>query len=142
MNYKTFIKSLNSSATDQVAEDVTIEEVIKETYEEIEDGRIATIIKEHHDVKVTNTLIESYKELAASNIFTVDPIVQEIRKLNKLDSIVEGKIHYTLADGDVVAINETTQQQLNNLLSNQKDIVEYMRESKRNFFHVLKKIKE
>jgi hypothetical protein len=87
-------------------------------------------------------LIESYKELASSNIFTVDPIVHQIRKLNKLDSIVEGKIHYMLGDGSMVAINENTQQQLNNLLSDQKEIIEYMRESKKNFFHVLKKIKE
>jgi hypothetical protein len=141
MKYKDFVKSVNSF--DEVTStDTTRQEIVKESYNEIEDGRIATIIKEYHDIKVTNTLIESYKELASSNIFTVDPIVQQIRNLNKLDSIVEGKIHYQLSDGTVVAINEDTQQQLNNLLNNQKEIVEYMRESKSNFFHVLKKIKE
>jgi hypothetical protein len=141
MKYKDFVKSVNSF--DEVTSaDTTRQEIVKESYDEIEDGRIATIIKEYHDIKVTNTLIESYKELASSNIFTVDPIVQQIRNLNKLDSIVEGKIHYQLSDGTVVAINQDTQQQLNNLLNNQKEIVEYMRESKSNFFHVLKKIKE
>lgn len=142
MNYLNFIKSLKNSATETVAEEVARDEIVTESYNEIEDGRIASIIKEYYDVKVTNTLIESYKELASSNIFTVDPIVQEIRKLNKLDSIIEGKIHYTLTDGATVAINERTQQELNNLLVDQKEIIEYMRESKRNFFHVLKKIKE
>jgi hypothetical protein len=141
MKYKDFIKSVNS-IDEATSTDTTRQEIVKESYDEIEDGRIATIIKEYHDIKVTNTLIESYKELASSNIFTVDPIVQQIRNLNKLDSIVEGKIHYQLSDGTVVAINEDTQQQLNNLLNNQKEIVEYMRESKSNFFHVLKKIKE
>lgn len=141
MKYKDFVKSVNSF--DEVTStDTTRQEIVKESYDEIEDVRIATIIKEYHDIKVTNTLIESYKELASSNIFTVDPIVQQIRNLNKLDSIVEGKIHYQLSDGSVVAINQDTQQQLNNLLNNQKEIVEYMRESKSNFFHVLKKIKE
>lgn len=142
MYYSKFIKTVKSSVATVVAEETTLDEIIKESYQDIEDGRIATIIKEHYEIKVTNTLIESYKELAASRIFTVDPIVQEIRKLNKLDSIIENKIHYTLNDGSVIAVNEDTQELLNNLLNNQKEIVEYMRESKSNFFHVLKKIKE
>ena len=87
MYYSKFIKTVKSSVATVVAEETTLDEIIKESYQDIEDGRIATIIKEHHEIKVTNTLIESYKELAASRIFTVDPIVQEIRKLNKLDSI-------------------------------------------------------
>ena len=75
-------------------------------------------------------------------MFTVDIVVQEIRKLNKLDSIIENKIHYELQDGSIVAIDEQTQEQLNNLLANHKDVVEYMRESKDNFFNVVNKIKE
>ena len=46
----------------------------------------------------------------------------------------------TINDGTVVAINEDTQQTLNNLLQNHNDIVEYMRESKENFMHVLREI--
>lgn len=143
MKYKEFVKTINFSASTNLAENNTLEEIIKDTYNGIEDGRIASIIKEYHeDIKVTNTLIESYKELASSNIFNIDPVAQEIRKLNKLDSIVENKIHYRLNDNTIVAINEETQQQLNNLLATQKEIVEYMRESKSNFLHVLNKIKE
>lgn len=142
MNYSKFVKGINSSTAPVAVKETTLDEIIKESYEDIEEGRIATIIREHHDIKVTNTLIESYRELAASKIFTVDPIVQEIRKLNKLDSIVENKIHYTLNDNCVVAINKDTQEVLNNLLSKDKEVVEYMRESKSNFFYVLKKIKE
>ena len=54
------------------------EQVSKELYEEISDNKIASIIKEHHDIKVTDTLIESYIQLASSHIFSVDPVVQEI----------------------------------------------------------------
>jgi hypothetical protein len=68
--------------------------------------------------------------------------VHEIRKLNKLDVVIENKLHYQLDDGSIVAINEATLQFLNNLLHNQTDIVEYMRESKENFFYVIEKIKE
>ena len=68
--------------------------------------------------------------------------IQKIRALNKLDSIIENKLDYTLADGTVIAINEETQQELNNLLANNLEIVDYMRESKENFFYVVNKIKE
>lgn len=117
-------------------------QITKDIYEELTDNRIANIIKEYHNIKVTDTLIESYIELASSQIFTIDPVVQKIRSLNKLDAVIEGKLHYQLSDGNIVAINEQTQEQLNILLNKQKEIVEYMRESKSNFFHVLEQIEE
>jgi len=118
------------------------EQISTELYEDISENKVATIIKEYHDVKVTDTLIENYIQLASSRIFSVDPVVQEIRKLNKLDNIVEGKIHYILDDESIVAIDENTQEQLNNLLKNQNDVIKYMRESKENFMYVVEKLEE
>jgi hypothetical protein len=118
------------------------EQISKQTYEELSEHTVANIIKEYHDVKVTDTLIENYIQLASSNMFSVDPVVQDIRALNKLDRLVEGKLHYVLNDNTIVAISEVTQSRLNNLLQNQKEIIEYMRESKENFFHVLEQIEE
>ena len=46
------------------------EQVTKDTYEEISANTVASIIKEHHDIKVTDTLIESYLQFASSNIFS------------------------------------------------------------------------
>jgi len=132
---KIYIKNRNISETLE-------QEITKEIYEEITEDRIANIIREHHNVKVTDTLVESYIELASSNIFTIDPVVHKIRSMNKLDRLVEGKIHYQLADGSVVAINEATLETLNNLLQNQTEIVEYMKEGKNNFLHVLEQIGE
>ena len=121
----------------------TIEEEIKtELYDEISENKIANIIKEYHDVKVTDTLIESYIELASSKLFTVDPVVQEIRDLNKLDKLIEGKIDYKLEDGSIIAIDEYTQLRLNTLFKNEQEIIEHMRESKENFIAVLKQIGE
>ena len=80
--------------------------------------------------------------LFRSNIFTVDPVVYKIRQLNRLDRIVENKLHYVLNDESIIAINEETQERLNNLLANQKEIIEYMRESSSNFLHVLEQIEE
>ena len=118
------------------------EQVSKDLYEELSEHTVANIIKEYHDVKVTDTLIETYLQLASSHMFSVDPVVHEIRKLNKLDRLVEGKLHYVLEDESIVAIDERTQEELNNLLQNQTDIIEYMRESKENFFYVLEQIEE
>ena len=118
------------------------EQVSTGLYEELSDDKVANIIKEHHDIKVTDTLIESYKQFASSNIFSVDPVVQKIRSMNKLDNIVEGKIHYVLNDESIVTISEATQEFLNKLLQNQTEIIEYMREGKDNFLHVLEQIGE
>ena len=123
---RTYIKNKHYSEKLQ-------QELSDELYEDIPDIYVANIIKEYHNVKVTDTLIESYVNLASSKIFTIDPVVQEIRSLNKLDHLIEGKIHYELADGSIVAINESTQETLNNILANEQEIIEYMRESKENF---------
>jgi spore coat protein CotF len=42
----------------------------------------------------------------------------------------------------MVVIKESTQARLNNLLGNQKEIVEYMRESKENFLNVIQQLEE
>ena len=141
MYYKQFIDSLKVKKEEQQINAV-VEEVTKEIYDEIPNIKVAEIIKEYHNIKVTDTLIETYIELASSNIFSVDPVICELRKINKLDNLVEGKISYNLGDGSVVAINEATQEYLNKLLQNQNEIIEYMRESKDNFLNVLEQIGE
>lgn len=141
MYFKQFISTLRVKEQEELNASL-VEEVTKEIYEEIPNNKIVQIIKEYHDVKVTDTLIESYIELASSNIFSVDPVICELRKINKLDTLVEGKLNYTLEDGSVIAINEATQEYLNTLLHNQKEIIEYMRESKKNFLHVLEQVGE
>lgn len=141
MYFKQFISTLKVKEQEEFNASL-VEEVTKEIYEEIPNNKIAEIIKEHHDVKVTDTLIETYIELASSNIFSVDPVICELRKINRLDTLVEGKLNYTLDDGSVIAINEATQEYLNKLLQNQNEIIDYMRESKENFLSVLKQIGE
>lgn len=116
------------------------EQIAKELYEDIPDVKIANLIKEHHNVKVTNSLIESYIELASSKTFSVDPVIHGIRSFNSIDSLVENKIDYVLDDGSIVAISEETQEVLNYLLEDKYKLVEYMRESKDNFMHVIKEL--
>jgi hypothetical protein len=141
MYFKQFVSTLKIKEQEQFNASL-VEEVTKEIYEEIPNNKIVQIIKEYHDVKVTDTLIETYIDLASSNIFSVDPVICELRKINKLDTLVEGKLNYTLDDGSVIAINEATQEYLNKLLQNQNEIIEYMRESKKNFLYVLGQLGE
>lgn len=140
-NFKS-IEEARAYIKTQHYSEILQQKLSNELYEDISEMRVASIIREYHNVKVTDTLIESYINLASSKIFTIDPVVQEIRSLNKLDQIIGGKIHYELADGNVVAINESTQETLNNVLANKQEIIEYMRESKENFLDVLEEIGE
>jgi preprotein translocase subunit SecA len=142
MQFKKFIETYKESGSFVVrSEPNSIEEQAKkELYEELSDKTIANIINEHHNIKVTDKLVESYKELASSHMFSVDPVVQEIRSLNKLDRLLENKLHYVLKDDSIVAIDEHTQERLNKLLHNQNEVVEYMRESKDQFMYVLSKL--
>jgi hypothetical protein len=106
----------------------------------IPEEKVANIVRKYHDIdKITDTLVESYLELASSNIFSVDPVITEMKQNS---SSLTGKLEYRLNDGSVVAINEDTQHLLNDILSDKYQIVEYMRESKDNFMHVLKELGE
>lgn len=120
--------------------DTLEEEIAKDLYEEINGNKIASIIKEHHNIKVTDTIIESYLHLASSKVFTLDPVVEEIRSLNKLDNIIEGKLDFILGDGSIIAIDESTFNKINNILGNHSDIIDYMRESKQNFMRVIEQL--
>ena len=117
-------------------------ELFNESYSEISNNKVASIIKEHYDVKVTDTLIESYLEFAASKIFTIDPVATSIRTYNSFDRLAENKIDYVLDDGSIVAINNDTQISINNILQNHNDIIDYMRECQANFLSVIEQIKE
>lgn len=118
-------------------------EIQKELYEEMSNNKVADIIRTHHsDVKVTDTLIESYVELASSKIFTTDPVAQDIRNFNKIDRLIEGKLDYKLNDGSVVMIDEGTQTMINNIFGHHKEVIDYMRESKENFLSVVNQLEE
>ena len=100
--------------------------------------KIVSLIRKHHSIdRITDTLVESYIELASSNIFTIDPVIVEIKQKT---SSLPGKLEYTLEDGNTVAINEDTQKLLTTLLDDKYQIVEYMRESKENFMRIIKEV--
>jgi hypothetical protein len=133
-NHLTEFESLDEARSFVKHKDIG-NEISKEIYEEILENKIANIIREEHKVKVTDTLVESYIDLASSKLFTTDKVVQRIRELNRHDSILENKLHYVLNDGSTVAIDVGTQEYLNSILD--QEVVEYMREGKENFINAL-----
>ena len=126
----------------RLSEDIQ-KEIQQDVYEDLPDNKIASIIESHHgDVRITDTLIESYVEFASSKLFTTDPVVQDIRSLNKLDQLVENHIDCVLEDGSVIVISESTQQHINKVFGEHPDIIKYMRESSDNFLDVLNQLEE
>jgi hypothetical protein len=120
-------------------EHISTQEILESIDITIPENKVASYIKKHYNIeKITDTLIESYIELASSNIFTVDPVILEMKTGSTL---IAGKLDYTLEDGTVVAIDESTQSNLNMLLKDRPEIVEYMRESKDNFMRIVRDIK-
>lgn len=104
----------------------------------IPEEKIVNLVNKYHNIeKITDTIVESYLELASSNLFTIDPVLLEIKQRS---SSLPGKIEHTLNDGNVVAIDEETQNLLNTLLEDKYQIVEYMRESKENFMRIIKEV--
>ena len=138
-NKETAMSSINE-AKEHIRHLRLKEELSSQFYEEITDVEVANIIREFHDIKVTNTLIESYIDLATSKIFSADPVISSIRSLNYLDVVMENKIDYVLDDSSVVTINKDTQSKLNTILDDKYQVVEYMRESKENFMDVIREI--
>lgn len=138
-NKETELTSVEE-AVQYINQIVLEEELSQDLYEEIPQVKIAELIKEHHNIKVTDTLIEQYVELASSKLFSADPVIQGMRNINSVDNLIEGKIDYKLDDGSIVAIDEETNKQINNLLAEHSDVVEHMRKSKENFMHFIREL--
>lgn len=114
-------------------------QIQNELYENITPNKIVDIIQHHHNIRITDTLIESYIDLASSKTFSVDPVIHDLRKYN---SLIKEHLDYKLDDGTVVVISENTQQLLNNIFDNHPDIIEYMRENKENFLNVVNQLED
>ena len=97
--------------------DKLLERLIQEGYNRISDEKIASIIAEHNDIRITNTLIEQYRDKVASKSLSLDPVILELRKFNQASLALSNKIDFTLEDGSRVAVSEETYNQLRNKYS-------------------------
>lgn len=118
------------------------EEIHRELYENISDTKIADLIHEHYQVKVTDKMIESYVDLASSKIFTVDPVVTGIRNHNTSDRLIESKIDFVLDDGTIIMMEQETFNRINNTFAEHADVIQYMRQSQDHFLAVVDQLQD
>lgn len=117
------------------------EEIHEQQFTEISSIKIADIIKQHHNnVKVTDTLVESYVELASSGLFTTDSVALSIRDINKSTRLIESHIDFKLDDGTVVVISEHLQHKLNNIFAGHSDVVNHIRSDRDTFLGILNQL--
>jgi hypothetical protein len=133
---------------EEVREYIDLQEAAKKArtliYEEISQEKIANIIKKYNEhTKITSSLVESYITLASSKQFTVDPVLFEMREINRNSNLLQNKIDFVLNDKKTVAISEDTYKKIENLLNNTEDkeeLINYMRENANNFLCIVKQL--
>ena len=50
--------------------------------------KIANIIKEEHNIKVSNNIIEQYIKIASDKAFSIDPLILKLREMNEYDAVL------------------------------------------------------
>lgn len=107
----------------------------------ISEKELISIFNRNDVFEISSNLVNEKFELAASKEFTIDPIVNDLRKINS-NVILEGKIQYILNDSSNVFIDYSTLSSLQELLKDKENIIQQMKESKENFIYVVKRLGE
>ena len=118
--YKDFIKKTKVEITEEIS-----------TFKQSD--LMSYFIK--NNMTLRTSLLEKYENIIINDFFDIDPIVQDFKVSNS-----EGKVKYKLLDESIVYIEEDTQELLIKLLSDKRDIVEYMQLSSNNFMEVIRGI--
>lgn len=138
-NTKTTHKSLDDARTSlknaRLSETLR-SDIHRDSYTQLHEEKIANIIKNNTDLKVTDKLIESYVALASSKAFSVDPVITEIKQYNTLDVVLEDHLDYVLKDGSKILISNRILESINSNIGD-KEVIDFMNESKTNFFKIL-----
>lgn len=104
---------------------------------QLTEEQIVQKLRPFYDAKsITSGLVEFYKTKLENNEFFVSEAVASLKQLNSF-----GKFEYELKDGSVVAIDEETQNLIQDSITDKYDIVDYMSESLDNFKRVIRDIR-
>lgn len=113
-------------------------ELISEVNTQLPSERLIDLISHYHqNIKITNTIVEHYNQLNEQMAFSLDPVLLEMKVPS---SNFSDKVEFTLKDGSKIAITEDTLKNLNSVIKDKYQIVEYMRSSRDNFMHVIRKL--
>lgn len=114
-------------------------ENIANTRNSIPDEKLITIIQKHHNIqKITDTLLENYKQLASSEKYTIDSVITELKQ--KENSTLYNKLEYVLEDNTRIALTAETQELISEQLKNKQDICNFMVRNKTNFMNIVRGI--
>lgn len=119
------------------------EQLQQEQHADVSAEKIVSVIRQHHgNIRVTDTLVESYVELACSRAFTLDPVAYDLRSFNQLANALPGFVDFRLNDGTSVAVREETYHLINKVFGQHADVISYMQESRDNFISVVGQLEE
>jgi hypothetical protein len=119
-----------------------LNQVSKEFYAELSEDTIVSVIKESEE-RITDRIINAYREEAASDSFTLNESVLKLRKLNNLYlPFIAEKYYFVLDDHSTVLVSESTIRKLNALNLDKEQLVEYMQKSQDNFRKIIEKLQE
>lgn len=115
-------------------------EVSKDFYKELSKDTIAHFLKESEQ-RITDQIIEAYREEAASDSFTLNETVLKLRRLNNfyLPFIAE-KYYFVLEDNSTVLVSYETIKKLNELKVDKDQLITFMQKSQENFCKIVEKL--
>lgn len=102
--------------------------------EPITDHTVANTIKEFHNKKITNTVISEVQNTLRNKLFSLDPVIESLRKNN----LFENKVDFILKDGSRVFLNKSTLHEMIKVFGEHTDITEYLNESASNLVNTVK----
>jgi hypothetical protein len=135
-DFNSLVEAMDSLKAHKLQRDIE-DSIQSELYEDLTQGEVAQLIREHHDVRVTEAVIEDYILKASTKHFSIDPVLVELRDYNIFSKEVNPKIDFILIDGSKVAIEEETYAKVQSVLSGKPEAVAFMRESLDNFLDVI-----
>ncbi len=116
-----------------VMEELTHE--IKEEENKTLGDKVVQILQEHGKTNITNKLVEDYIRAITKNEFVLDKVV-----LSYKESISENRMEFVLEDNSKVLISKETLDLLKGVLSEEKEILDYMKKNTDNFLFVVENL--
>jgi len=120
----------------QICNDTILVESIQDSY--LSDNTIIESISYHRpDIRITNRLLEQYRDTIEQKIFTLDPIVLDILETFNQDCSISERFDFMLEDGSHVIISKELLDKLNIL---NREEIQKMSESIESFIEIVEEV--
>lgn len=111
---------------------------------ELTEEKIAFTLSEQSEVRVTETMVKSFKELAETHQFAPFNSLLVLREQARDLSQFPGKVEYVMGDNSKVLLDIETNLRLNKImdLRESKDLISFMTQSSTNFVMCVEQLLE